>query len=76
MILKKIKKVETIPSLPELRKNTNLKRHVLDLCKSLLNECGVEGLDSIVDEFARFTYSAIEDMSMIINLSMQQQVQA
>lgn len=43
------------------------KRHVLDLCKSLLNECGVEGLDSIVNEFARFTYSAIEDMSMIIN---------
>ena len=43
------------------------KRQVLDLCKVLLNECGVEDSDNMVDEFKDFSYSTIEDISIIIN---------
>ena len=43
------------------------KRHVLDLCKSLLKEFGVMDMDIMVDAFNRFNYSDIEDMSIIIN---------
>lgn len=45
------------------------KRHVLDLCKKLLRECDVAEWDSMVDAFNSFTYSAIEEMSIIIDYS-------
>lgn len=43
------------------------KRHILDLCKSLLKECDVTGSDAMVVGFANFNYSTIEDMSILIN---------
>lgn len=43
------------------------KKHILDLCKSLLKECGVTGLDAMVNDFTNFNYSTIEDMSILIN---------